>query len=215
MISPRENVYCCGVSLYPLILWCKDSKRSMPDPLVILQSDTPYFYGNLPGTYTEFSLFSPPLLNFHLRNDTSVNNIFSKRFRRALRSWQIRSSVVCQESSVRHDFCSLTMCTLKRHHHRDGNHTDKRCWNCGSRGRHTLFAPHFFAHGGKQYGSGVVDRINHTLTGRSAYLGLSLVRLWSLGHCRGATDCPHRVALYWPNMKGGSSIGATPPLIPL
>jgi hypothetical protein len=65
-----------------------------------------------------------------------------------------------------------------------------------------LPAPRFFSHGGKQYGSGVVDYINCALAGRSAYLGLSLVRLWSLGHCRGAADYPRRATPHWPNMKG-------------
>jgi hypothetical protein len=92
------------------------------------------------------------------------------------------------------------MYTHKCHHHCDGNHTDKRYWDYGSYDSPALPAPHCY--GGKHYGSGVVDHINHTLAGRSAHLGLSLVRLWSLGHCWGAIDYHHRAASYWPNMKG-------------
>ena len=65
-----------------------------------------------------------------------------------------------------------------------------------------LPAAHFFTHGGKQYGSGVVNYLNRALARRSAHLGLSLVRLCSLGPFRGAADCHHRVAPHWPNMKG-------------
>src|SRR5262249_10686368 len=61
---------------------------------------------------------------------------------------------------------------------------------------------HRVFHGGKQYGSSIVDYINRTLAGRSTCLGLSLVRLWSLGHSRGAADCRYRAAPHWPSLKG-------------
>jgi hypothetical protein len=67
-----------------------------------------------------------------------------------------------------------------------------------------LPAPHFFAQGGKQYGSVVVNYINRALAGRSAYVGLSFLWLWPLGHCWGAADCHHRNAPHWPNMKGAA-----------
>jgi hypothetical protein len=58
----------------------------MPDPLVALQSNSSRFHGKLLGKHTEFSLFSPRPLNFHLRNDTGINSCFSKSSRPALRS---------------------------------------------------------------------------------------------------------------------------------
>ena len=77
-----------------------------------------------------------------------------------------------------------------------------------------LPAPRFFSHGGKQYGSSVVDHLNHTLAGRSAHLGLSLVWLCSLGHFRSAADYYHRAASYWPHVKGVASRCEAHPFIP-
>ena len=65
-----------------------------------------------------------------------------------------------------------------------------------------LLALRSFSRGGKQYGFAVINRVNRALTGRSAHLGLSFVRLWSVGHCRGAANCRHRAAPHWPSMKG-------------
>jgi hypothetical protein len=45
-------------------------------------------------------------------------------------------------------------------------------------------------------------------------MGLSLVRLCSLGSCRGVADYPHRVAPHWPNLKDATLQPRGAPLHP-
>jgi hypothetical protein len=169
----------------------------MPEPLIALQSARP-LHRKPPGKHTEiFTLFSAP---------TALSPLPRKpRCPKAL------------TSTRRHDSCSSGPCvpisvitTAMETIRTSGAGTAGHATNP------VLPAPRFLSHGGKQYGSGVVDYINYTLAGRSAHLGLSPVRLLSLGHCRGGADYPHRAAPRWPNMKSaviqsrGASCHATP-----
>jgi hypothetical protein len=72
--------------LHQLTLRCKGIRKSTPEPLVALQSNSPRLHGKFPGKCTEFLLFSPRPLNFHLCNGMSINSFFSKRARPVLRS---------------------------------------------------------------------------------------------------------------------------------
>ncbi len=161
-----------------------------------------------------FSLFSLPLLNFHLvtaRASTvssargPVQHCDHSKHVLPLHAKKVRVSKRFT-STRRYDSCSsgllvpISVITTAIEIIRTS-----RVGTAGHAAAPVLPVPCFFAHGGKQYGSGVVDNINRALTGRSAHLGLSFLWLWPLGPCRGAADCHHRAAPHWPSMKDAVS----------
>jgi hypothetical protein len=69
----------------------------MPEPLVVLQSNT-RFHEKLLGTYTEIFTLSPRLLNFHLVT-ARAPIVSSARGPIQYYDPSTRSSIICQESS--------------------------------------------------------------------------------------------------------------------